>query len=722
MSTELTDEMIEGLENVTAATEDLFKSLQKMTKSMGDTSKVRKDEFELLGESVDSFDALNDSVRNSDDEIDRYTKTIAFADEILEDMGKGMKRAAVTLDTMVSSTMKNADSFDMYRSMIDPATDLMKNLGSVVGSVAGGIVKFGAGLPFMEGVFNGMAGATDKAITGITAMAAGITNFVLKKGLEATEQLWDMFEGATEAGVLVTGGMTEMRRQQGELELTTTEYTAFLNSQKEALAQFGGSVGEGAKQMASVAKYSRQYEREMRALGVTWQDQAEMQSEFFSRLQRTGQLAALDDQQKAASAAEYIKSLKALSALTGESVDQLTAEADEKKKDIAAQANLAKFTGGVRDQMQILHDTGLPGFDGAIKEMMATGGSILQDVVVLQTGLDKPLKELYGNITSCNMTTTEAVDDFNKKLRNDFPDLLEELNGRFSVASLAQMYGANDEVTAEITESYVGVVDAFNRAMTGEDGITESMKNIGEEASEGTKEIIDAQKAARKTMADILEIAEENMPIITGLMKGTAKTMQATFSQAKDILDDPSGWAQKMIDMINPMDMLNTATGGASNTLLKFNEQLKELTGGKGWLDLLAMANPVAYAATSSMDAIDAVKGWFSDDDDDLTPEQKTRKTAKREMETKQVENQEELNKLNRNIEAMTFRRDEEQARINRSNTPGVDEYWGSEESGRSDSQAMVDRLNETLNQLILLQKEQNRKLEENTEAVDRLG
>ena len=59
---EITDDLLDGLENVTEATKELFDSLKKVTRGMGDTSKARANEIKHMGKSADSFDSLNDAV------------------------------------------------------------------------------------------------------------------------------------------------------------------------------------------------------------------------------------------------------------------------------------------------------------------------------------------------------------------------------------------------------------------------------------------------------------------------------------------------------------------------------------------------------------------------------------------------------------------------------------------------------------------------------------
>jgi hypothetical protein len=139
---ELTDDMREGLENVTAASEELLDALTSMIKTMKTGDKARKDEIKHLGESSDGFDDLNAAVRNSTDEQDRYKNAVAKGQEVFEDMSAGVKKATAVIGDMAASTL-DGEGFSMFTAMIDPATDLMKNLGDVAGSAAGGLLKFG---------------------------------------------------------------------------------------------------------------------------------------------------------------------------------------------------------------------------------------------------------------------------------------------------------------------------------------------------------------------------------------------------------------------------------------------------------------------------------------------------------------------------------------------------------------------------------------------------
>lgn len=711
---ELTDDMREGLENVTAASEELLDALTSMIKTMKTGDKARKDEIKHLGESSDGFDDLNAAVRNSTDEQDRYKNAVAKGQEVFEDMSAGVKKATAVIGDMAASTL-DGEGFSMFNAMIDPATDLMKNLGDVAGSAAGGLLKFGAGIPFVGGVFEGLGEGADKVISGLSSMAAGITNFVSKQALKATEQLWNMFEGATKAGVLVTGGMAEMQRQQKAMSLTTQEYSSFVQNASKELVTFGGTVGAGAAKMARVADESGRFDQELRAMGVTYQEQMEMTAGFMEGLQRTGQLRALSDTQIAEQSAVYMKNLKAISAMTGQTVDEMLAERKQAAQNIAIQAELAKYTGDTRAQMQLLVDTPIPGFTKAINEVVALG-RVTSDMTVLTTGMAPYVEDFVGRIQSGQMDYAESMDIFRAQIKENAPELIKELNS-FRAVSEGAMVGFTDSVSGELQPG----IDALRTFIIGASEAAKDQLKIttdaGKNVDEGTKNIISAYDAQRKLMGELLELASNNMPLISGLMKSTAETMTETFKKAEEIANDPTGWATKMLELVNPMQGLNDATGGAVGKLLEFNKWLGK-TMDMDLSDVLISAIPGIGPAIQANRAfagalgsgIDTVKGWFDGED----PAENGKNIKQRKLEATQGaarDTEDQIAKLRAELK-------EEQARIARSQG-GENEYHGSEELGRTISAEIMKELLEEIKQQTALQAQQNRKIEELTAATE---
>jgi hypothetical protein len=713
---ELTDDMREGLENVTAASEELLDALTSMIKTMKTGDKARKDEIKHLGESSDGFDDLNAAVRNSTDEQDRYKNAVAKGQEVFEDMSAGVKKATAVIGDMAASTL-DGEGFSMFTAMIDPATDLMKNLGDVAGSAAGGLLKFGAGIPFVGGVFEGLGEGADKVISGLSSMAAGITNFVSKQALKATEQLWNMFEGATKAGVLVTGGMTEMQRQQKAMGLTTQEYVSFLKNSSNSLAMFGGTVGEGAKKIAAVADESGRFEQEIRGLGITYEEQFEMTSKFMSDLQRTGQLRALSDTQIAEQSYAYMKNLKAISTMTGQTVEEMQSEREAAARNIAVQANLSKYTGDVRTQMQALANTNIPGFTKSIQEVLALG-RVTSDMTVLTTGMAPYVEDFVARISSGEMDMVQSMDVFRQEIKANAPELLEELNS-FAAASQAQMVGLGDGVTSELETGIHSLRTFIQTATEATKTQVEDTSNMGKQLDEGTKNIISAYDAQRKLMGELLELASNNMPLISGLMKSTAETMTETFKQAEEIANDPTGWATKMLELVNPMQGLNDATGGAVGKLLEFNKWLGK-TMDMDLSDVLISAIPGIGPAIQANRAfagalgsgIDTVTGWFDGED----PAENGKNIKQQKLEAASAA-RESADNASREITALKQEIAEEKARIARSRG-NENEYWGSEKSGQEQSIAIIDRLETAIAKMVEMQERHLRKADELTDAV----
>lgn len=648
---EVTEQFIENMGTLNGIMEDLADTINKMASQTKAGTKARNNEIKSLSKSSDSFDALNDAVRNSTAEQEAYNKIIDASQAVWDKMVSGVHTVAQVLADSANQ-MLGGEGFGMFKSMVDPITKTMEAFGKMLGSGVNALMKLPGMIPVVGDAFEGLGKAAQGAIEGLSAIAAGITNFALKLALDATEQLWNMFEGAASAGLLVTNGLHEMQEQAMALNLTTAEYTKLIQSQAGNLTEFGGSVAEGAKKLKEVALASGEHNMRLRQLGISYEEQAEQTADFMANLQRTGQLRQMSDQQIADTSFEYMKNLRVISALTGKTADQMKEDRDAALQNLAFQAELAKMDPAVRTEMESALSAMPEGMQQAFKESIIFG-EVLTDTGAIVSGTAPIIEQFANSVRDGSATSAEALQTFRDTLKDQAPQLRENLSS-LAAAGMAELLGKGNAVTGSINEFSASLLKQIAIAEGALEEQVEATGNV--DVGESVESLVSMMDTQRVAMHRILKLTQENLDPMASVMAKTVETIDKVFEETASFVNDPEGWVNKMTESIDVMGKLDNMTGGAVTQLSNFNSWLKQTTD-MDLTDLLLRANPITGPAMLAKDAAgaisdkasgawDTVTGWFGDDDDEANTAVSARKGTS-ELDTVKQERQELRDRLN---------------------------------------------------------------------------
>lgn len=547
---ELTDdqwnEFTESIGDSTAATKSLTAELRSGAKSAGDAL----GKLNTTSQSTsDTFEDMNDEVRDATDEIERMTEAADF----VTDAWKHVVLVTSGLTTAFANTTKdilaNGESFGVMRSFIDPLADGMGLAIKMVGQVSAGLVGLGGAIPVVGGGFTALA----ESIRGLSKIAAEVVTKLIKFGanlvIDGIEQLWSMFEGAASAGVLFTNGLTEMNAQRGAMSLTTQEYTEVIKNNRDQLSIFGGSVGEGAKRLAAVGKESKVFNEELRAMGITYKEQAENTSDFMASLQRSGQLRLLNDKQIATASAEYQRNLVVMSSLTGKSIETMKQERDEALKNMAFQAELAKMDPKLRAEMESALLNMPVGMKKAFQESVIFG-KVMTDTGAIVSGASVYIEKYANSVRDGTATNEEGFQSFRDDLKANAPQLRKNLSD-LAAAGMAELLGNGNVVTRSINDFSDSLYKEISRAENTAKETVAKMLTTGEQQEAKVLQILaglDAQRAMQDKMLKLIE--DEAMPIVTDMFKTISETMNEQLGKFVDWMKDPDEEAKKMTSIV----------------------------------------------------------------------------------------------------------------------------------------------------------------------------
>jgi len=616
---ELTDdqwnEFVNAIGDNTAATQMLARNLKAGGKKAGESLSNLGD---TVDDGIDSFDAMTDQVRNTEDEL----ASLNYAADRVADAWDGVIETSMAVTQAFANTTKdilaNGESFGVMRSFIDPLADAMGMVIKGLGEVTAGAVGLGAAIPLVGGGFEGLA----NTIRGLSKIAAEVVTKLVKFGanlvIGGIEQLWGMFESAASAGVLFVNGLQEMNEQRGNLSLTTQEYTDVIKSNRNALTLLGGSVGEGAKRLAAVGKESKIFNEELRAMGITYKEQAENTAEFMASLNRSGQLRLMNDKQIAEASAEYQKNLAVMSSLTGKTIDTMKQERDEALKNMAFQAKLAKMDPAVRTEMEAALVSMPAGMQQAFKESVIFG-KVMTDTGAIVSGASKYIEEFANSVASGAKTNKDAFQDFRNQIKENAPELRKRL-GDLAAAGMAELLGSGNAVTKSINDFASALYNEITRAESGYSGAVDAMLSTGEKQEKSVKLILSGLDAQREMQDKMLKIIEEDaLPAAGAMFKLISETMNEGLGDFIAFLKDPKAVAKKLEEQVTEMTIPTGKFGDAVDktivALAGFNKGMEDAVG-FDMTDVLLRVNPITapfVLAGDAMDAIGNISDWVSD-------------------------------------------------------------------------------------------------------------
>jgi hypothetical protein len=326
--------------------------------------------------------------------------------------------------------------------------------------------------------------------------AAELMKFKLEVVSKELEKSYKSFQQATAAGALFAGGMTELRNVGLKAGLTQEQFSKVIADNSQALASFGGSVADGGKKLGLVVKsFGAGTQRELLNLGITVEDQAQGVADYMSILQRGGELRYKQDAEIAQGAKDYMISLKAIAAFTGEDAKKAEQRAKEAAQQGAVDQKLREMGGEANVKFQNLVKQLGPGSEKVAQQMLLFG-KILDPELAMVFG-PKMVEQVSSGIEDVKngaITNNAMIENAQQFARENQQRLLAEAGNAqkiFGTVAMATGQYANQSLIAsqratvynrnfdEVTQSTLQ--DAKDASTTQDDltqGVTKSIEEL----------------------------------------------------------------------------------------------------------------------------------------------------------------------------------------------------------------------------------------------------
>jgi len=395
---------------------------------------------------------------------------------------------------LMQMVSQGATGFSMFGAAVEAnidkvtaASDAMANAAQQAGSALGQMG--GVILPIVGFALNLMAERA-KAVTQANATLAkqGIRILV-----EEGNKLIKTHMAMTGAGLVFANGMQGMINATDGTKLRLEEMTKVVVDHKEALVSSGLGIGQATQRVGAVAKMFASttgkfahMDRQLLALGFSYEEQAGMAAETLGEMRRGAGGQNVTNAQVAQTTAEYAKNLALLKSLSDEDVKGKMDQRKKENMELAFELQMAKMTPDQRAKIQagMAKMTDLEARN--LRERMVYGSVINKQGAIMeaQSGGVKAAGEEYYKQLKNNAFSVETVANTQARLG---PRIAKDIERSGQAIGMAAMAGKGD-----VGDAAKGLGDMYRQ----------SQKTTAQAVKEG-KEAIDkqTQTAAKPTKA-----------------------------------------------------------------------------------------------------------------------------------------------------------------------------------------------------------------------------
>lgn len=313
------------------------------------------------------------------------------------------------------------------------------------------------------------------------------------------------FKDITSAGAIFAGGMTEMRQEAARAGLDIAQLATVVKGAREDFVNMGLGLGEAIRRIGGVSRELRnsQLGMQLRNLGYSAEEQAELAAQVMARQNAAGDRRALSDRQIAELTTQYGKELRILSDITGQDAKKAMEKARTQAMEVDV---LAKATreGGAEGfkKMQGILATMPEVYKKGFMEVYSAGASTdtafnlaLANNPRLREQIDQQVLMMRDHNKSVEQANKETgiLSEQSLKYARDNPGIMENI---VRAARLTGQYAdiadfANKEVLEQLTRQE----GATNKATKNAENMANNVKPL-DVAVQGIEENTQKLKAA----------------------------------------------------------------------------------------------------------------------------------------------------------------------------------------------------------------------------------
>ena len=485
--------------------------------------------------------------------IKQYQIEMAYQGQLLQLMSQG------------------ADGFQVLGASLENSVDKMNAANQSMAQMA---QTAGSALGQMGGKFAPLAGLALSVLGQTTAAVSEAQAQLAKQGIRILMQegtkLIKTYKDMAGAGVIFAGGVGEMSQSLAGTRLKFEDMAAVVNSNREAFARSGLGMAEATKRVGAVAKIFASTtgtfaaaDKQMMALGFSYQEQAEAAADSLAALRKSGK--PVTDNQVAEATKKYAENLALIASITGEDVKQKKKKIQDENANIAMQAKLADMYKQDPKKAKAFEDSLLAMDDvtrKAVRDTMIYGGVRDRDTaatLATNSGARKNVDAIVGMMKDGSISTEKVLKSNAKFSEETIRESLARgkdvglstsqsmaglQSGLMTVLDAARKAGDPKAVQAAVDAIKKREAEAKNPKAPGADPMTAMMLEAQQIAADGSKKV---QEVAMKQLP---KFAEE-------MRKAYAEQVKALGTELPTSINDLTGTIEKLMTLLVGLSVLN---------------------------------------------------------------------------------------------------------------------------------------------------------------------
>lgn len=404
-----------------------------LNRSYNTFSNLLKGTAEPFKDATEEIDRLGEAIKNSTDQKTKeilqdrrdkvqITNSANRASHAVFEFGVSVTRTGVQLaENLFQASMSFVQSvanlrpgqeFQAFGGLLSSLTRVASGVGGALGQAVTG---FGESIGKL-GIVGKIAAVPIQLLGTAARVAAGVLGTVLPPVIELiasqAQATIAAFNNVSKSGVVLAGGMTEMRNMANGAGLSMDSFGRVVAANADGLKALGGSVSTGARRFADIQKNMLPFREGLLNLGITIDEQAQGILDYTNSLRGTGQLQNRSAQEIAEGTRQYLVNLRLVSSITGEEAKKAQERALAASRQAAVQSKLAGMPKEATEKFQALIRM-FPGMEQAIQQMFL-GGPVTGDLARVLSQMPETsamMRNLVGGISDSGQNLTEYTED-----------------------------------------------------------------------------------------------------------------------------------------------------------------------------------------------------------------------------------------------------------------------------------------------------------------------
>lgn len=470
--------------------EDRLNSIERILEKFGDNLDQTSNAAQDVTKSLTFEDSLRKAANKQTKEYNEQVKESIRQERARERAWDATKNtASKVVDSFFSVTQSvytSTEAFSAISPVIQAMTDVSKGLIEAIGMAASGVSVFGFS-------FGKLPEAMAKGLT----VGLDLINATVQQQIKSTQMLVNNLNALSGAGATFGGSLTKLQKAAVDGGISVETYTKIVTKNAEDLARLGGSVELGARQVTRLSNTIATNNKQLLTMYGSFENLNQGVADFMAMQTSFGATNIRNNKDLEKSAKEYLYQQKALSELTGQSVDAMKKREQERQTVLAYQNAEAMMTANElqnsRTELELARKQGGEKLERAVMEEIIarkTGVRVYSEDTMLLQATHRDLWNTHSNIVGA---LDQSADSFVKYATANIKSSADAVeannrNAQMTTLSALRLTGHLDGASAKFADVSTSVGSASLRANEWARNVEASNLQLKDNIEEGKKD------------------------------------------------------------------------------------------------------------------------------------------------------------------------------------------------------------------------------------------